>query len=77
MARILPNSLNAEFLSAYGVEGMDDCDPASLTIKLWDRYGTAPADEASATAKGEYVAAIVICDGCDKGVEVHRDTLGG
>lgn len=73
MTRILDSSVNAEFLSTYGVEGMDDCDPTSLTIKVWDLYGTAPNDEAPATAEGTYVAAIVICDGCDKGVELHRD----
>ena len=76
MARILPTSVNAEFLSTYGVEGMDDCAAESLTIKVWDKYGTAPKDDSEATAEGQYVAALVICDGCDKGVEVHRDRFG-
>lgn len=75
MARILPSSINADFLKAYGVEGMDDCAPETLTIKVWDRYGTAPKDDADAKAEGEYVAAVVICDGCEKSVELHRERL--
>lgn len=73
MARILDSSVNADFLSAYGVEGMDDCAPESLMIKVWDLYGTAPKDEDPATAEGTYIAAVVICEGCDKNVELHRD----
>jgi hypothetical protein len=77
MARILPASANAEFLAAYKVEGMGGCDPATLTVKVWDRWGTAPKDEAAAKGTGEFIAAVVYCKGCDKGVEVHRAQLGG
>ncbi len=76
MARILSNTVNADFLTAYGVDGLNDCDPASLTIKVWDLYGTAPKDGDAPSGKGTYIAAVVICDGCDKSVELHRAELG-
>ncbi len=77
MARILPHTVNADFLSAYGVEGIGECDPETLTIKVWDLYGTAPKDDNDANAEGQFIAAVVICDSCDKSVELHRDKLGG
>lgn len=77
MARILPSSVNADFLSAHGVDSLGDCAPETLTIKVWDRYGTAPKDDSSASAEGQFVAAVVICDSCDKSVELHREKLGG
>jgi hypothetical protein len=77
MARILPNTVNADFITAHGVEGMVDCAPETLTIKVWDLYGTAPKDNNTATAEGQFIAAVVICDTCDKSVELHRDKLGG
>ena len=77
MARILDSSVNRDFLSAYGVEGIDDCDPAGLTIKVWDRYGTVPKDGDPPSAKGEFLAAIVICEACEKGIQIDRASLGG
>jgi hypothetical protein len=44
-----------------------------LKIKVWDLYGTKPEDEDNAPGTGSFIAAIVICDACDRGVEVHRD----
>jgi len=76
MARILPGNVNADFIKAYSVDGLGDCDPASLTIKVWDLYGTAPKDGEAVTAEGTYIAAVVYCEGCDKNVEVHREQLG-
>ncbi len=75
MARILPDNVNADFLATYGVEGLHDCAPESLTIKVWDLYDTAPKEGEEITANGQYIAAVVICDSCDKSVELHRDEL--
>jgi hypothetical protein len=77
MARILPGDVNADFLKAYGVDGVGGCDPKTLTIKVWDRYGTAPKDDETVTAEGTYIAAVVYCESCDESVEVHREQLGG
>lgn len=77
MARILERSVNTDFLNFYNVEGLENCDPAELTIKVWDRYGTVPKDGDPASAKGAFIAAIVICDTCDKGVQLDRSILGG
>ena len=76
MARILPASVNADFLKTYGVDGLGECDPVSLTIKVWDLHGTAPKDGTAASAEGKYIAAVVYCEGCDKNVELHRAQLG-
>ena len=75
MARILPTKSNQEFLDAYGVDAPDGCDLAQLSIKVWDKYGKKPDDEENAPGTGEFVAALVICNDCGTGVEVHRDQL--
>ena len=75
MARILPDDVNADFLTVYGVKGFPDCAPKALTIKVWDLYGTTPKDGDVVSAEGQYIAAVVICDSCDLSVELHRDQL--
>ena len=75
MSRILPDSINADFLTAYNVDTLADCAPETLTIKVWDMYGTAPKEGDEIKAEGAYVAAVVICDSCDKSQELHRDQL--
>ena len=75
MARILPEDVNADFLTVYGVEGLPGCAPEALTIKVWDLYGTKPRDRDTVSAEGQYIAAVVICDSCDLSVELHRDQL--
>ena len=75
MARILPDMINADFLATYNIDEMKDCSPKDLTIKVWDLYGTAPAEGETISAKGRYIAAVVICDDCDKSVELHREKL--
>ena len=77
MARILPNKVNSAFLLEYNVMSFSECTPKSLTIKVWDLYGTAPKESDTITARGEYVAAVIICDTCDKSVELHRKQLTG
>ena len=74
MARLLPQKSLPEFLEAYGVTELDGaCAIEDLKIKVWDLYGTKPEDEDNAPGTGSFIAAIVICDACDRGVEVHRD----
>ena len=75
MARILPEDVNADFLTVYSVEGLPGCAPEALTIKVWDLYGTMPKDGDTVSAEGQYIAAVVICDSCDLSVELHRDQL--
>lgn len=74
MARILPQKSVPEFLAAYRVEDLG-CAPDKLTIKVWDLYGTKPADEANAPGTGQFVAALVICDECSKHVSLDRNRL--
>jgi len=74
MARILPQKSVAEFLSAYRVEELG-CPPDKLTIKVWDLYGTKPADEENAPGTGKFVAAVVICEECSKHVSLDRKRL--
>ena len=75
MARILPDNLVPEFLKAYDVTGLDDeCTPNQLTVKIWDKYSKKPT-EGEEKATGSFVAAIVICDDCSKGVQLHRKEL--
>ena len=75
MSRILPENVNADFLTVYGVDKLTGCAPEALTIKVWDLYGTKPKDGVTVSAKGQYIAAVVICDSCDLSVELHRDQL--
>ena len=75
MARILPNSINADFLIEFNVEAFSQCEPETLTIKVWDLYGTAPKEDDTTSARGQYIAAVIICDTCNKSVELHRDQL--
>ena len=77
MARILSSSVNADFLSAYKVQGLGECAPESLTIKVWDLYGAGPKDGDAPSGTGKFIAAVVYCDGCDKSVELDRAKLGG
>ena len=75
MARILPDNLVPEFLKAYDVTDLDDeCTSNQLTVKIWDKYGKKPT-EGEEKATGSFVAAIVICDDCNKGVQLHRKEL--
>ena len=75
MARILPNNLVPEFLAAYSVKDLgNDCTPDQLTVKIWDKYGKKPV-EGEEKATGSFIAAIVICDDCSKGVQLHREEL--
>jgi hypothetical protein len=75
MARILPKNLVSEFVEAYNVTDLSgDCSMDQLTVKIWDKYGTTP-NEGAETATGKFVAAIVICDDCSKGVELDRAKL--
>ena len=75
MARILPDNLVPEFLEAYGVTDLNEaCSTDQLTVKLWDKYGAKPEDGAE-EATGSFIAAIVLCDDCSTGVEVHRAQL--
>ena len=75
MARILANDINADFLDKFNVEAFSQCEPNDLTIKIWDLYGTAPKEGDKPSAHGQFIAAIIICDTCDKSVELHRDQL--
>ena len=75
MARILPEDVNADFLTVYSVEGLPGCAPEALTIKVWDLYGTKPRDGDTVSAEGQYIAAVVVCNDCDLSVELHRDQL--
>ena len=77
MARILPDNVNADFLAEFNVEGIPKCAPENLTIKVWDLYGTAPRENDKITARGQYIAAVIICEACDKSIELHRDQLTG
>ncbi len=75
MARILPDQLVPDFLKAYSVTKLDGrCSADQLTVKIWDRYGTNPTD-GEEKATGSFIAAIVICDECSEGVELHRAEL--
>lgn len=75
MARILPDKLVPEFLEAYDVHGLStDCKPNQLTVKIWDKYGKKPL-KGEEQATGSFIAAIVICDDCSKGVQIHRKKL--
>ena len=74
MARLLPQKSVPEFLEAYGVTDLDGvCATEQLNVKVWDLYGTKPEDEENAPGTGSFIAAIVICDECERGVELHRD----
>ena len=75
MARILPNNSNTNFLTKYGVESFCNCEPERLTIKVWDLYGTAPKENDDINTNGEYIAAVVMCDPCNKSIELHRKQL--
>ena len=75
MARILPDKLVSDFLEAYDVCDLnEDCKPNQLTVKIWDKYGKKPL-EGEEQATGSFIAAIVICDDCSKGVQIHRQKL--
>ncbi len=74
MARILPNKLVSDFLEAYDVSDLNDCKTDQLTVKIWDKYGKKPL-EGEEQATGSFIAAIVICDDCSKGVQIHREKL--
>jgi len=75
MARILPDNLVPDFLDAYGVTGLsNECSADQLTVKIWDKYGKKPND-GEEQATGSFVAAIVLCDNCSKGVQLHREEL--
>ena len=75
MARILSNSINANFLAKFNVETLSQCAPEKLTIKVWDLYGTAPKEGDKVSAHGQYIAAVIICEDCNKSAELHRDQL--
>jgi hypothetical protein len=76
MARILPTDVVPAFLKAYGVTTFGDtCAPEDLTVKIWDRYGTAPKDGDVINPTGSFVAAIAFCDSCDKSIILNRDDL--
>ncbi len=75
MARILPDKLVPKFLEAYGVDSLsNDCTAGQLTVKIWDKYGKKPI-KGEEQATGSFIAAIVICDECSKGVQLHREML--
>ena len=68
MARLLPQKSVPEFLEAYGVTELDGvCATEQLNVKVWDLYGTKPEDEENAPGTGSFIAAIVICDECERG----------
>jgi hypothetical protein len=76
MARILPDKSVTEFLTAYGVTELEGtCKTEQLIVKVWDQYGTKPDDEENAPGSGTFIAAIVICNECDTGVQLYRDRL--
>lgn len=76
MARLLPQKAIPEFLKAYKVQEFGaDCPPEKLKVKVWDHYGTKPADEANAPGTGTFIAAVVICDECSRHVELNRERL--
>ena len=75
MARILSNSINTDFLAEFNVEAFSKCAPEKLTIKVWDLYGTAPKEGDEISARGQYIAAVIICAACNKSVELRRDQL--
>ena len=75
MARILPSKLVPDFLEAYDVSNLNEtCKSDQLTVKIWDKYGKKPL-EGEEKATGSFIAAIVICDDCGKGVQIHREKL--
>lgn len=76
MARILPTDVVPAFLEAYGVtEISEDCGVDQLTVKIWDKYGTAPQDGDEIKPTGSFVAAVVFCDECGKSTQLHREKL--
>jgi len=75
MARVLPAKAVPEFMTAYNVTEHRGCPPDKITVKVWDLYGTKPADEANAPGVGQFIAAVVICDACDRHVELNRARL--
>ena len=76
MARYIPTKSIPEFLEAYGVTAFgDDCPPDDLWIKVWDLYGTKPEDEDNAPGTGQFLAAIVYCEACDRNVQLGREDL--
>ena len=75
MARILSSSINTDFLAEFNVETFSKCAPEKLTIKVWDLYGTAPKEGDEISARGQYIAAVIICTACNKSVELRRDQL--
>ena len=76
MARILPTDVVPGFLEAYNVtEIAESCKPEQITVKIWDLYGTAPKDDSEATPTGQFIAAIVFCDDCEKSTQLHRAEL--
>jgi hypothetical protein len=78
MARILPQGSVAEFLTAYKVtEFGTACPPDSLTVKVWDLYGTKPENETTAPGIGSFIAAVVICEPCSRHITLNRRRLGG
>ena len=75
MARILPDKLVPGFLESYGVDSLTKtCNVDQLTVKIWDKYGKKPI-EGEEQATGSFIAAVVICDDCGKGEQLHRDKL--
>ena len=76
MARILPQKSIGEFLTTYRVTELNhSCPATTLTIKVWDLYGTKPQDESAAPGVGQFIAAIVICETCGKHVTLDRRRL--
>ena len=70
----------AEFQRHYGVgAACESCGSAKLGVTVWDHYGTAPED-GSAAAKagsGDFLAALVICQGCETVTSLDRARLAG
>ena len=80
MPRHLHPDGQAEFLNQQGLgAACESCGSGKLSVTVWDHYGTAPED-GSAEAKtgtGDFLAALVICQGCEAVTSLDRARLAG
>lgn len=69
-----------EFLRHYKVDGRcQSCGSENLGVTVWDHYGTVPEDgsPAAKAGTGDFLAALVICQDCEKVVALDRTRLAG
>ena len=69
-----------EFLNQHGLSAAcESCGSANLGVTVWDHYGTVPEDgsPAAKAGTGDFLAALVICQDCEKVVALDRTRLAG